>query len=114
MLVPAVKKPDRLQAARIGGVEDGDAVAEHVADVDVAAVQHHLHAVGPSALIAVGEMADAAADAGRRHVGVGARAERGRRRARDAQREQVLEAVAARRRHAGGIVRQSAAAWTRL
>ena len=29
----------------------------------MAAVDHHLHAVGPAALIAVGQMADAAADA---------------------------------------------------
>jgi hypothetical protein len=53
VLVPAVKKPDRFEPAWIGGVEDGDAVAEHVAHVEVAAVEHHLHAVGPAALIAV-------------------------------------------------------------
>ena len=66
MLVAGREEADRLQAARIGGVEDGDAVAEHVADIDMAAVDHHLHAVGPPALIAVGEVPDAAADAGRR------------------------------------------------
>ena len=44
---------ERLQLARIARVEHRDAVAEHVADVEMAAVQHDLHAVGPAALIAV-------------------------------------------------------------
>jgi hypothetical protein len=38
-----------------------------VADVDVAAVDHHLHAVRPSTLIAVRQVTDAPANAGRRH-----------------------------------------------
>ena len=67
VLIAGGEEADRLQPARIRGVEDRDAVAEHVADVDVAAVDHHLHAVGPAALIAVGQVADAAADALRRN-----------------------------------------------
>ena len=58
-----MKKPTGFSAARVRRVEDRDAVAEHVADVDVAAVDHHLHAVGPAANVAVGEVPDATADA---------------------------------------------------
>ena len=61
------EEADRLQPARIRGVENRHAVAEHVADVDMAAVDHDLHAVGPAALIAVGQVADAAPDALRRN-----------------------------------------------
>ena len=66
VLTPAVKKPTGFRRRGSVGVEDGDAVAEHVADVDVAAVDHHLHAVGPAALIAVRQVTDAPADARRR------------------------------------------------
>ena len=69
-VVAGGEEADRLQAARIGGVENRHAVAEHVADVDVAAVHHHLHAVGPAALIAVGQVLDALADALRRDFGI--------------------------------------------
>ena len=57
------EEPDRPQPPRIGGVENRHTVAEHVADVDVTAVDHHLHAVRPSALIAVRQMTNAPADA---------------------------------------------------
>ena len=70
VLTPAVKKPTGFSLPRIGGVENRHAVAEHVADIEVAAVDHDLHAVGPAALIAVRDVPDAAADALRRNVGL--------------------------------------------
>ena len=57
------EEADRLQPARIGGVENRHAIAEHVADIDVAAVHHHLDAVGAPALIAVRQVPDAVPDA---------------------------------------------------
>ena len=63
---PRGEEADRLQPPRIGGVENRHAIAEHVADVDVAAVDHDLHAVGPAALIAVRQVPDPAPDAWRR------------------------------------------------
>ena len=50
---PRGEEADRLQPARVLGIENRDAVVEHVADVDVAAVHHDLHTVGAAALIAV-------------------------------------------------------------
>jgi hypothetical protein len=47
------EKSDRPQAARVGGIEHRHPIAEHVADIDVAAVDHHLHTIGAPALIAV-------------------------------------------------------------
>ena len=63
------EEADRLQAARIRGVENRHAIAEHVADVDVPAVDHDLHAVGTAALIAVRHVPDPPADAVRRNRG---------------------------------------------
>src|SRR5436190_24023451 len=64
------EEADRLQTARIRGVENRDAIVEHVADVDMTAVHHDLHAVGAAALIAVGYVPDPAADAVRRNGGL--------------------------------------------
>src|SRR6185436_13657737 len=64
--LPKAPVVHRLQVARVVRVEDRDAVAEHVADVDVLAVDHHLHRIGPPALVAVGDVLDALADALRR------------------------------------------------
>ena len=61
------EEADRLQVARIRGVENRHPVAEHVADVDMAAVHHDLYAVGAAAQIAVRQMADPASDAVRRN-----------------------------------------------
>ena len=47
------EEADRLQTARIRGVENRYAIVEHVADVDIA-VHHDLHTVGAPALIARG------------------------------------------------------------
>src|SRR3954470_8463047 len=54
---------DRLQRTRIGCVQDRHTVTEHVSDIDVLPVEHHLHAVGPSADVAIGDVLDALADA---------------------------------------------------
>ena len=61
------EEADGLQPARIRGVEDRHAIAEHVADIDMAAVDHDLYAVGAAALIAVRQVPDAAPDALRRN-----------------------------------------------
>jgi len=61
------EEADRLQPPRIGGVENRHTVAEHVADVDVTAVDHHLHAVRSSTLIAVRQVTNAPPDACGRH-----------------------------------------------
>src|SRR5204863_457937 len=68
----AARRPvmHRLEIPRVVRVEDGDAAREHVPDVDVLAVDHHLHRVGAPALITVGNVADALAYALRRDVGL--------------------------------------------
>ena len=57
------EEADRFQLARIGGVENRHAIAEHVADVDMAAVDHDLDAVGATALIAMGQVPNPSPDA---------------------------------------------------
>ena len=47
--VSAGEEADGLQFARIRGIQNRDAVAEHVADVKMPAVEHDLNAVRPSA-----------------------------------------------------------------
>jgi hypothetical protein len=59
---------DRLQRTRIGRIQDCHAVAEHVSDIDVVPIEHHLHAVGASADVAVRDVLDALADALGRNV----------------------------------------------
>src|SRR5260221_7800618 len=56
-----------LQPARIGGIQDGNAVAEHMADVDMIAVQHDLDAIGPAALIRIRKVLDTPANSLRRY-----------------------------------------------
>ena len=63
------EEADRLQTARIRGVENRYAIVEHVADVDMAAVHHDLHTVGAPALIAVRHVPDPPPDAVRRNEG---------------------------------------------
>src|SRR6266850_8444881 len=67
-----------LELPRVCRIQDRDAAAEHVSDVDMAPVDHHLHRVGAAALVAVRDMADAVADALRRDIGfrLGVRANR--------------------------------------
>ena len=65
--VSSGEEADRFQFARIGRIQDRDSVAEHVADIKMPAVEHHLNAVGPAANIAVREMTEALSDALRRN-----------------------------------------------
>ena len=65
------EEADRLQLTGIRGVENRDAIAEHVADVNMAAVDHDLDAVGAAALIAVRQVPDPAPDARRRNRRLG-------------------------------------------
>src|SRR3989442_10283061 len=62
-IVARREKAHNLQPARIRGIEDGYAVAEHVANVKVAAADHDLDAVWAAAEIAVRQVADAASNA---------------------------------------------------
>src|SRR6185312_10938099 len=66
-IVSAGEKADRLHFARVPGVEDRDAVAEHMANVEVSAVVHHLNAVGTPADVAPGEVFEATPNAFSRH-----------------------------------------------
>jgi hypothetical protein len=61
------EEPDRLEPARIRGIEHRQTVGEHVADVEVPSVHHDLHSVGPAADVAVGKMPDALPDPLRRN-----------------------------------------------
>src|SRR2546421_241929 len=65
------EEPDGLQVARVGRVQNGDAIAEHVSDVNVLFAGHHLNAVGPSADVAVGNVLDALPDSLRRNFDIG-------------------------------------------
>src|SRR5262249_19625593 len=51
---------DGLRVLRIAHVDDGDAIAEAVADIGVAAMHHDLHAVAATALVAVTDELDVA------------------------------------------------------
>ena len=61
-VVAAGEKSDGLQPPRIRRIEYRHAVAEHVADIEMTAIDHDLDAVRPSADIAVGNVIDAPAD----------------------------------------------------
>src|SRR6266446_5618025 len=61
-VLPGRKKVHRLQAARIAGIENGHAIAEHVTDIEVVAIGHDLDAVRTPANVAVGHMLDAVTD----------------------------------------------------
>src|SRR3989442_552969 len=81
------EEADGLQPARIGGVENRHPIAEHVADINMAAVDHDLYTIRPAALIAVRQVPDPAPDALRRNgrVGSGARSRRQARQGRQTQ-----------------------------
>ena len=90
--VAAGEEAHGLQPPRVAGVEDREAVAEHVADVEMPPVHHDLHAVGLAAEVAVRQVADAPADALWRHgrLGRGARRLQQRRRGQADERLQVI------------------------
>ena len=60
---------DRARTLGIAHVEHAKAFGEHVADIGVAAMHHDLHAVGPAALVAIGDDAHVACMIGLRQVG---------------------------------------------
>src|SRR5579862_9819671 len=66
-IVTAREEADRLKAAWIRRIQNRYSVAEHVADIQVPAVQHDLNAVRPAANIAVGQMMETSPDALRRN-----------------------------------------------
>ena len=57
------EEADGLQPARIRRIENRHAIAEHVADIHMAAVDHDLHTVRAAALVAVRQVPDPAPDA---------------------------------------------------
>src|SRR5437764_908534 len=62
-VVATRKKPNPFQPPRVRGIENRHTIAEHVADINVPAVDHDLHAVRVAANIAVREVADTPANA---------------------------------------------------
>ena len=88
---------NRFQLTRILGVQNRHAVAEHVPDIDVAAVHHHLHAVWTSALVAVRQVPDPATDALRRNRASCGRARRERQARERRQTKQACQVVATSR-----------------
>ena len=48
-VVTAGKKPNRLQAPRVRSVQNRQAIAEHVPDIQMTPVQHDLDAIGMAA-----------------------------------------------------------------
>src|SRR5262249_44394232 len=91
------KEPNRLRPPGIRGIENRQAIAEHVTDIKMAPVQHDLHAVGTAADVAVGQMTDLMADPLRRDWSILRRARGGlrqqRQRCQSNQRFQMFAAV---------------------
>ena len=93
------EKARGFQVARVRRIQNGDAVAEHVPNVNVLFVDHHLYAVRPSADVAVGNVLDALPDSLRRNFGIGS--ECGRRqaghRSGPSQRTELFQVLTARK-----------------
>src|SRR2546428_6940981 len=66
-IVTTRKEPKGLEPPGIRGIENRQAIAEHVTDIKMAPIQHDLHAVGTAANIAVGQMTDLMPDPLRRN-----------------------------------------------
>src|SRR5438128_10687308 len=66
-IVTTGKEPNELEPPGIRGIENRQAIAEHVTDIKMAPIQHDLHAVGTAANIAVGQMTDLMPDPLRRN-----------------------------------------------
>src|SRR5690242_20239021 len=60
-VVASGKEPDWFETPRVRSIKNGKAIAEHMADIQVAPVRHDLHGVGPAANIAVCDMAETVA-----------------------------------------------------
>src|ERR1700679_592193 len=65
--VSASEEADRLRLARIRCIQNRNAVAEHVPDVKMPSVEHHLDAVRAPAKVAPGQMPEAIPNAFRRN-----------------------------------------------
>ena len=65
-ILPGGEEIHRFRVARIAGIQNGHAVAEHVTDIEMLAVGHDLDRVRTPADVAVGNMLDPVADALRR------------------------------------------------
>src|SRR6516162_45638 len=74
VLTPAVKK---FTGLRLRGSE-ASLFAEHVPDIEVFTVDHHLDAIGASALIAVADVPNFVSDALGRDIGAREHSRRGR------------------------------------
>src|ERR1700686_2434224 len=92
--ISAGEKADRLQLARIRRIQNRDSVAEHVADIKMPPVEHHLNAIRPSTEIAEGQMMEALSDSLRWNCGLlrGTRFAGARRQRRETQ--QAFQAIA--------------------
>src|SRR2546428_12310836 len=66
-IVTTRKEPNGLEPPGIRGIENRQAIAEHVTDIKMAPIRHDLHAVGTAANIAVGQMTDLMPDPLRRN-----------------------------------------------
>src|SRR5262245_29774517 len=96
-IVTARKESNGLEPPGIRGIEYRQAITEHVTHIEMAPVQHDLHAVGTAANIAVGQMADLMPDPLRRNWSILRRARGGlrqqRQRCQSNQRFQMFAAV---------------------
>jgi hypothetical protein len=59
----------RARALGVAHVQHAEAFRKHMSDIGVAAMHHDLHAVGPAALVAMGQDAHVARVIGLRQVG---------------------------------------------
>src|SRR6478752_384844 len=73
MDVPGIcRRSDIIDRARVSGVahvDHGKALGEHMPDIGEAAMHHHLHAIGPAALIGMADNAHVACVIGFRQAG---------------------------------------------
>ena len=76
-IVTTGKEPNGLEPPGIRGIENRQAITEHVIDIKMAPIQHDLHAVGTAANIAVGQMTDLMTDPLRRNWSILRRARGG-------------------------------------
>src|SRR5690242_6675561 len=61
-VISSCKEAHRFETPRVGCVENGDAVAEHMTNIEVPAVHHNLYAVGTPSDIAIRYMSEAMPD----------------------------------------------------
>src|SRR2546422_3114706 len=104
-IVTTRKEPNGLEPPGIRGIENRQAIAEHVTDIKMAPIRHDLHAVGTAANIAVGQMTDLMPDPLRRNWSI-LRGARGLRQQRQCcQSNQGFQMFAAGHRHFSLVMR---------